>query len=151
MIAIVLATALATAPASRAYRIDLGRYFASPAKEQSARGELMKRVTAFEKTPASSLRDPDSLLAWLNTYDGLVKALQRHDIYVYVRAEEDVSDHTDARADSALGEAMTRTDGAVRHMLARIGAKTLDAEMERNAALARFRFFIKTSLALSAH
>jgi len=151
MIAIVLAAALTTATASGAYHVDLSCYFASATKEQSARVELMRRVNVFVKTPKSAVRGATALHAWLATYDDLTKALQRHDIYVYLRAEEDVNDHADAAADSALGEAMGRIDDTMTRMLARIGAKTLNAEMDEDAALARYRFFIATLLKQNAH
>lgn len=151
MIATALAAALAAAPASSAYHIDLKRYFASPAQEQSARVELMKRVNAFVKTPESAVPGATALRAWLATYDDLTKALQRHDIYVYLHAEEDVNDHADAVADSALGEAMGRIDDTVMRMLAGIGVKALNTEMDKDAALARYRFFISDLLKQSAH
>lgn len=151
MKAIVLAAALTTTTANGTYHMDLSRYFASPAKEQSARVELMKRVNVFVKTPESAVRGATALRAWLVTYDDLTKALQRHDIYVYLRAEEDVNDHADAAADSALGEAIGRIDDTMMRVLAGTGAKALNAEMGKDASLARYRFFITTLLKQSAH
>ncbi|MGH6888059.1 MAG: M3 family metallopeptidase [Rhizomicrobium sp.] len=151
MKAAFLAAALAVAPAATAYHIDLTRYFATPATEQSTRVALIKRIDAFVKAPPSSLHSPKSLLAWLNHYDGLVKALQRHDIYVYVRSEENSSDHADAAADDALGDMADRIHSTTSRMLTGIGAKKLNDYMARTEALARYRFFIATSRAQSAH
>ena len=148
---IVLAAALTTAAANGTYHMDLSHYFASPAKEQSTRVELMERVNAFVKTPDSAVRGAMALRAWLATYDNLAKALQRHDIYVYLRAEKDVNDHADAAADSALGEAIGRIDDTTTRMLVRIGARALNVEMDEDAALARYRLFIATSLTQNAH
>ncbi len=98
----VAAALLAATPAAT-YQIDLARYFPSAAAEAQSRATVVAEATAFASsaTPTTA----SGLLRWLQRYDGLLARIERHDIYVYLKAEEDDRDNADAKADDALGNA----------------------------------------------
>jgi len=146
----LLAAALAATTASP-YTLDLGRYFATDTAEQAERVTLLVAADAFEKQPAASLTTPQDLVNWFKTYDSLSKGLQKHDLYVYLRAEENRDDKQDAAADEALGDAITRLDAAVRNVLADVGPAKLHAFLSTDTALARYAYFIDVSVERAAH
>lgn len=59
-------------------------------------------MEGFSKQPESSLDTAAAFSRWLASYDSLLKRLNKHDVYVYMRAEEDADDHADAEADEIL-------------------------------------------------
>jgi hypothetical protein len=95
---------------SSAPQIDPGEYFPNAIVEKAQRVTLLRNVEAFDKFPSSSLSSPKALLNWLVTRDSLYRSLRKHDIYIYLRAEEDVNDRVDAAADAELSEAIGKTD-----------------------------------------
>ena len=143
-----LAAALGTAPGSQ---LDLTRYFSTPAAEQAERSTLLAELVAFQKQPASALDSPAALSRWLAQYDSLSKDLNRHDTYVYLRAEEDSDDRADAKADEALGIAATRLDAAVQETLAEVGAEKLHVYLAADPRLAAYGYFVDSSLRKAAH
>jgi oligoendopeptidase F len=138
--------ASAPPPAARAVEpavhIDLARYFPSPADERASRTVLMARLDTFAAAPPPA--DGADLLARLREHDAILRALRRHDLYVYVRAERDRDDREDAAADDALAQAERRLDDALAHAIARMPmpAATLDALLAHDPALAPYRHLV---------
>jgi len=147
----LLFLAAAVAAAGPSYQLDLNRYFPSPAIEQSERTKLLAELEAFQKQPVSALDSPQALARWLGQYDTLRTDLNRHDTYVYLRAEEDTDDHDDAKADETLSIAATQLDANVQETLAQLGAERLHADLVADPALAAYRYFFDASLAKAAH
>lgn len=133
------------------YHIDLRHYFPSAAEEQRERMEVLSRVNGYVDTPVSSLDSPEALRRWLATYDELSKTLQAHDIYVYLRAEENTTDFNDAAADSVLGNAIRRLDYSIRSDLRTIGGAKLRKLMARDQALTPYRYLILSALEDATH
>ena len=90
------------------------------------------------------------MYAWLQRYDSLLANLQRHDVYVYLRAEQDDRDVADADADDALGNAedamYARIIGAARDL----GAGTISS-LTAHAPLASFRHLLLIAFEASKH
>lgn len=146
-----LAAALA-ATASPSYQLDLERYYyPSPAVELADRRQLLADVEAFVKRPAASLDSPGSLSRWLADYSRLSKGLNKHDNYVYLRAEEDSDDRADAAADEALSIASDRLDATVQNVLADIGSARLESFLSSEPKLAPYGYFIRSGLAKASH
>src|SRR5579864_5732698 len=61
------------------YRIDLTRYFLTPAAEAQARAAVVHDAEVFStsKTPSTA----EATRQWLAQYDALLESLERHDIY----------------------------------------------------------------------
>ena len=146
---IILAASLAATGPS--YHLDLSRYFPTPAAEQTDRTKVLADADTFMKRPASSLDAPEALSRWLADYDSLSRRINRHDTYVYLRAEEDTDDRTDAAADEALSVTNDRLDAAVQNTLSGIGAGTLQGFLAADPTLARYGYFIRSALAKAAH
>lgn len=130
------------------YQIDQARYFASPAAEASSRTALTARVRAFVASPTP--RSGPAMRVWLAEYDALLVQLERHDIYVYLRAEEDDRDLADAQADDALGTLEDRITARVADAAAQLGAATV-ASFGQNAELAHYRYLLADALARGSH
>jgi oligoendopeptidase F len=130
------------------YTVDFGRYFSSPGAEAANRGKVVAAVQAFvaSATPNSA----QSLLRWLKEYDGLLKDLQRHDIYVYLRAEEDVDDTLDAKADDLLGNLENRVADRVVAAMQQLGPARI-GRLVKLSTLAPYRYLLETSLTGAAH
>ena len=147
---LLLTAALAAASASP-YTLDLDRYYPSAAAERTERTGLLLRVDAFIKQPVSALDTPQALYGWLSAYDSLSKELRKHDLYVYVRAEEDVDDKSDAAADDALSAATERLDDAAHDVLATLGAERLQGYVKADSRLEPSLYFLDSVLAEAAH
>lgn len=152
LILLVAAATAATAGTSPQYHFDSTRHlYATPGIEQAHRIGLLTDVDGFLKQPAASLTTPAALSRWLATYDSLSKRLNRHDLYVYLRAEEDTHDHADAAADEVLEAAMTRTDSTAQRVLGQLGVEKLHGYIAADAALAPYGYFIDSMLARAVH
>ncbi len=147
----LLLAAAQTAPPGPSYQLNLGRYFPSAAVEQAERTRLMQDQDEFLKQPAASLDSPQALSRWLAHYDTLSKDMNRHDTYVYLRAEEDSDDRTDAAADEALSVASDKLDAAVQNTLAEVGASRLHGFLNADPVLQPYAYFIDSSLLKTAH
>ena len=147
---LLLAAALA-APVGPSYQLDLDRYFPSAAVEQAERTRLMQDQDEFLKQAAASLDSPQALSHWLAHYDALSKGINRHDTYVYLRAEEDSDDRADAAADEALNVASDKLDAAVQETLAEVGASRLHDFMRADPSLLPYAYFVDSSLLKTAH
>ena len=143
----VAAALLAATPAAT-YQIDLARYFPSAAAEAQSRAAVLADATAFvsSATPTAAL----GLLRWLQRYDGLLARIERHDIYVYLKAEEDDRDNADAKADDALGNAEDLVSNRVVEGAQRLGEARI-AALTRAPQLAPYRYLLSQALAQSAH
>ena len=93
----LLAAAAATAIAGRT--IDLAQYYPSASAESAARAAAT-RAAKLAAAPSASLSSPARLYAWLTAIDRAERDLQRADVYVYLRSEENVDDTSDARPTS---------------------------------------------------
>jgi oligoendopeptidase F len=142
------AVVLLLGASSQQYTIDLGRYFSSPGAEAESRSKVVGAAQGFvaSATPHSA----QSLLRWLEEYDALLEDLQRHDIYVYLRAEEDVNDTIDAKADDLLGDLEDRVADRVVVAAQQLGAARIE-RLVGLPSLARYRYLLETSLAGAAH
>ena len=152
MRSVILLAAVAAVGAGPRYHLNLARYFyPTPGVEHTRRVALLAEVDGFLETPASSLDTPSAFSGWLATYDSLSKRLNRHDLYVYLRAEEDTNDHADAAADDALEAEMTRMDSVAESILRQLGAEKLHGYIAADATLAPYRYFIDSMLERAAH
>ncbi len=134
--------------APSAYRIDAARYFASPAAEVASRAAVAASARRFVASPTPT--SAAALKAWLGTYDALLAALERHDIYVYLRAEESDSDTADARADDDLAQLEDELTNRVTTAAQQLGAARI-AALVADPALAPYRFLLTDSLASAKH
>ncbi len=143
-----VAAALIAATPAATYQIDLARYFPSAAAEAQSRATVVAEATAFatSATPTTA----SELLRWLQRYDGLLARIERHDIYVYLKAEEDDRDDADAKADGALGNAEDLVSNRVVEGAQRLGEARI-AALTRVPSLAPYRYLLSQALAQSAH
>ncbi|HEX3672265.1 MAG TPA: hypothetical protein VHT92_11235, partial [Candidatus Cybelea sp.] len=144
----VAAAVLLGAGSGAEYRIDKTRYFANSASEATSRAAVAASVQRFvaSGTPWTARE----LKAWLNTYDALLASLERHDIYVYLRAEENDADTADARSDDELGQLEDRITGRVVEGVAALGSARV-AALVRDPLLAPYRWLLTDSLAQARH
>ncbi len=147
--ALLLPPLLVAAVAPQDYRLDVRRYFSDAGTEASSRSTLTERVNAYLRTspPASG----SGLAGWLDAGDDLRASIQRHDIYVYLRAEENVDDAIDARADDALTALEERLEDGTQAAIASFGAQRLAAMTATSPSLARYRYLLAQSLAQASH
>ncbi|HEV7178992.1 MAG TPA: hypothetical protein VGN11_03920, partial [Candidatus Baltobacteraceae bacterium] len=151
MKALVLALAVPLLAAVPQYRIDLSRYFATPASEAASRRRTIADAHAFLRSTTSSVGTPMRLAAWLDAFNRLSEQLERHDLYVYVRAEENTEDTSDAQADDALGSLEDLTGAHAGEVIASLGRERARRFVDAYAPLARYRYFIESAIARSAH
>jgi oligoendopeptidase F len=142
------AAALLLGAAQPQFQIDQSRYFASPIAEASSRATLA--ATAAKFIASATPRTPAAMRRWLEEYDALLVGLERDDIYVYLRAEEDDADTADARADDALGQLEDRITARVVDAAVQIGSKGI-ASMVRNPDIAPYRYLLTSSLGTGRH
>src|SRR5690242_18841553 len=101
----------ATAGAGSVYHFDTTRYlFRAPAIHQGRRIGLPAAVGRSPEQPVSSLDTPAALSRWHAVHDSLSKRLNRHQLSVYLRGEEDTKDHADAAADDVLEAAIAKLE-----------------------------------------
>ena len=136
------------AVSSERYEIDQARYFSSPSAEATSRVTLVAEAGAFIAT--ATPERTDAMRRWFEEYDRLLERLERHDIYVYLRAEENDSDTADAKADDALGQLEDRLSDRVVRTAQQLGSARIEA-MSRAAPLAPYRYLLEASLASAAH
>ncbi len=143
-----LAACVLVGAAPAAYRIDLTRYFPSVAAEAESRVQVLAAAKAFEDsaTPETA----GALLRWLARYDTLLQGLERHDIYVYLRSEENQQDDADAKADDTLGAAEDAIANRVVEAARTLGAARIEA-WTRLPSLAPYRYLLASSLAQAGH
>ncbi|MGB8907868.1 MAG: M3 family metallopeptidase [Candidatus Cybelea sp.] len=136
------------AVSSEQYEIDQARYFSSPSAEAASRTTLTAEAGAFiaSATPERA----DAMRRWLEAYDALLERLERHDIYVYLRAEENDSDTADAKADDELGQLEDRLGDRIVRAAQQLGSSRVET-MSRAASLAPYRYLLEDSLANAAH
>jgi oligoendopeptidase F len=92
-----------------------------------------------------------ALAEWLDVCDQLRASIHRHDIYVYLRAEENVDDAKDAHADDALAELENDLDRRLETVIGALGERRIAAMIARSPKLARYRYFLQQTLARAAH
>jgi oligoendopeptidase F len=146
--AAVAAAVILLAATSPAYQIDQSRYFRSAPAELESRAALLDGAQAFVRsaTPQSAV----ALRRWLGEYDALLTGLERHDIYVYLRAEENDRDAADAAADVALGELEDRLDARVAAAAGQLGAARIES-LTSSPALTPYRYLLESALARDVH
>lgn len=139
-----LAALIGTSSTTSGYHIDLTRYFASATREAESRSAVFLNAKAFaaSSTPATA----GALLRWLTRYDRLLKALERHDIYVYLRAEEDSRDIADAKADDQLGETEDLISSRLIEAAGKLGASRIGI-LTGAPALRPYRYLLVKALA----
>lgn len=130
------------------YEINLARYFPSAPAEALSRAQVIEDAKTFvaSRTPLTS-RD---LLNWLQQYDSLLKSLERHDVYVYLKAEENDADIADAKADDALGDAEDSLAARVVDAAQQLGGPRI-LRLTQDASLRPYRYLLMNSLAQAAH
>jgi oligoendopeptidase F len=148
---VAMLAALFAPQAKSSNDVDLRRYFPTGSAERSQREQLLAEVDAFTTVSPSSLSTAGALLEWLTKRESLAKSLHRHDIYVYLRAEEDTDDHADASADAAISDALGRIDAATEREFERLGSAALNNLMAQNTGLAAYRYFIESTLRQAEH
>ncbi|HZD53050.1 MAG TPA: M3 family metallopeptidase [Woeseiaceae bacterium] len=146
---LLLLVTAAVAAADAEYTLDLARYFPGDTVERAERATLLAQVDAFgELQVPATTRDFSALL---DTYDKLKKALHKHDVYVWIKAERNRDDKDAHRADDALVEAMSRLDDALTDILLDLGPAKADAFLDADAALSGYRNFVDRVLEHAAH
>ena len=140
--------ALLCAAAPAGYSIDQSHYFSSPAAEAASRATAVAAAHAF--TRSATPRTAAALYEFLQRYDALLTGLERHDLYVYLRAEEDDRDVADADADDALGNAEDALYDRIVRAAKDLGAGNV-ASFTRTAPLRSFRYLLVTALDASKH
>ena len=140
--------ALLCAAAPAGYSIDQSHYFSSPAAEAASRATAVAAAHAF--TRSATPRTAAALYEFLQRYGALLTGLERHDLYVYLRAEEDDRDVADADADDALGNAEDALYDRIVRAAKDLGAGNV-ASFTRTAPLRSFRYLLVTALDASKH
>jgi oligoendopeptidase F len=135
----------AAAPAH--YHFDLAQLFASPQAEQEERAALEQRLSVFAREPAPPLATARALADWLASHDALRKGLQRHEIYLYLRAEEDSDDRASAAAERSVSSAIERLDVAAVGPLAAMPAGQFQGLLAGDPALRPYAHAIDAALA----
>ena len=146
--AVLAAASLLGAAPQLARQIDLTRYFPSSAAEAASRAKTIGDAEAFARSPAPTTAT--AWLRWLQTHDELLRRLERHDIYVYLRAEEDDEDTSDAETDDRLGDLEGRINDRLASAARELGADRL-ARLSATSLLRPYRYFLNASLARGAH
>jgi oligoendopeptidase F len=132
------------------YRVDLTRYFASPAAEAAQRPTLMAELDRFIADSTHPLATPAALLALLRADDRLRREIRLHELYEHLRAAADTEDHAAAAADLALGFAEDRLDAARAHAIRQAGQPALDRFLAIEPALAPWRHLVESDVQLRA-
>ncbi|HZY95912.1 MAG TPA: M3 family metallopeptidase [Candidatus Cybelea sp.] len=145
--ALAAALLLGAAPPER-YQIDLSRYFSNSVIETQSRAKLASEAEAFAASPTPTT--VSAMRQWLAEYDKLLRGLERHDIYVYLRAEEDDRDRLDANADDHLGELEGRINDRVARAAKELGPTRI-ASFTRSSSLQPYRYLLDAGLYRSAH
>ena len=143
LLALAVSGGAASAPA---YRVDLTRYFPSPAAEAEQRAGLMAEVDRFVADAARPVDSPAGLLALLTTDDRLRRRLRLHELHAHLRAASDTGDHAAAAADDALGAAEDRLDAARARALRQAGQPALERFLAADPALAPWRALVESDL-----
>ena len=131
--------------------IDLSYYYRSPAAERDNRRHITDEVHAFLRSRVSEISSPQQLNAWLDRYDGLLEALEKDDVYVYLRAEENDADTSDARADVAIAAEEDALAAHVDQEIKELGCDRALSFAAVYAPLARYRYFILSAGSRAAH
>ncbi len=144
----VLSAMLLGATAETGFSIDTSRYFSNPQAEAASRATAIAAARAFTRSAAP--RTPDGWYRWLQRYDALLVGLERHDTYVYLRAEEDDRDGADADADDALGNVEEAVHDRIVAAAKELGAQRI-ASLTARGPLGSFRFLLERALEESKH
>lgn len=139
----VLSAMLLGATAGTGFSIDTSRYFSNPQAEAASRATAVAAARAFTRSAAP--RTPDGWYRWLQRYDALLVGLERHDTYVYLRAEEDDRDGADADADDALGNVEEAVHDRIVAAAKELGAQRI-ASLTPRGSLGSFRFLLERAL-----
>jgi oligoendopeptidase F len=139
---------LAAAGASAGYTIDLSRYFSSGAAEATSRAAALAEARAFVRS--ATPRSAPALYAWLQRYDSLLRLLERHDVYVYLRAEEDDRDVADAGADDALGGVEETLYERISNAAKELGTADV-ISLTAQPPLMAYRYLLQRALLASKH
>lgn len=131
-------------------QINLARYFPSAAAEAASRARLMADARDFERTDAAPIRTADDLRRWIERYDALLEAVERHDVYVYLRSEENDADVADAQADSTLGDLEGAVSAHFNDVVAAVGTAKIERFLRSDARLALYRYLLESSRAKPA-
>jgi len=136
------------APQEGQYRIDLTHYFSTPEAEAQSRGALLRDAEAFvsSATPTTA----EGTLGWLMQYNALLEGLERHDIYVYLRAEENRDDRDDAKADGDLGSLEGRLADRLVRAVHQLGSRPIST-LIRDPSLAPYRYLLTSALDRAQH
>src|SRR5581483_1493138 len=124
------------------------RYFSNPQAEAASRASAITAARAFAQSAAP--RTPDGWYRWLQRYDALLVDLERHDVYVYLRAEEDDRDTADADADDVLGAAESAMYDRVVSAARQLGAQRI-ATFAARGTVGPFRYLLERALQESKH
>jgi oligoendopeptidase F len=137
--------------ATPAYHLDLSRYFSSAAAEAAGRSAVVAMSQRFLRSGSARIHGARDLLAWLDSYDALLESLERHEIYLYVRSEENVNDHADANASDELATLEGLVQAHVDDVIASMGAAKIQFYLSSHTPLLRYRYFLESTLARSSH
>jgi oligoendopeptidase F len=148
LVAVVVAALLVGAAPAGTYFIDASHYFQSADAEARSRPMVVAEARAFVASPTPSTIA--SMRRWLGEYDTLLQAVQRDDIYVYLRAEENQNDTSDANADDALGALEDRMRDRVVEAAQQLGSARI-ASLTQAPSLAPYRYLLEDSLANASH
>lgn len=148
LVPVVAAALLVGVAPEQTYFIDASHYFQSADAESRSRASVVAEANAFVASPTPSTIA--AMRRWLDEYDTLLQAVQRHDVYVYLRAEENQTDTPDAKADDALGALADRMRDRVVEAAQQLGSARI-ASLTRVPALTPYRYLLQDSLASATH
>ena len=143
LLALAVAAGAASAPA---YRVDLTRYFASPAVEADLRATLMADIDRFAADAARPPAGPADLIALLQADDRLRRQLRLHELHAHLRAAADTGDQAATTADDALGAAEDALDAARARAILWMGRPAFDRFLAADSRLAPWRHLVESDL-----
>jgi oligoendopeptidase F len=128
--------------------IDLTRYFPTPEAEAQSRAVVVRGAEAFaaSATPTAA----EAMRRWLEQYDALLEDLERHDIYVYLRAEENDDDTADAKTDGDLAALEDLLVDRLGRAAQELGSTRIDVLVD-DPALAPYRYLLTAALEHAQH
>lgn len=148
LVSVVAAALLIAAVPAGGYFIDASHYFLSPNVEARSRANVVSLANAFIASPTPSTIA--GMRRWLDDYDLLLERIERHDIYVDLRAEENQNDSSDAKSDDALSALMDRVRDRVVEAARQLGSARV-ARMTQTPMLAPYRYLLEASYASANH
>lgn len=124
---------------SQSYSIDQSRYFATHEIEQT---ELTQRIAEAAAFSAVAPTNPAAIYDYLQRADLLYAQLQRHGIYLNLRASRDLDDQADLDAGGRANAARQQVRTSVSLVLHGLGADAFEKASDAYPALKRYAYLL---------